>query len=148
MTRADKISDHESELPANDTAVKPPNVFSSPHPKSWSLSNPPSPALENGEQASAHRILPLPSFEPDAQLRDPGEAARLCLSENNIGCSSQALNAARAELANLHRYPDASAGALVRAVAKHTGLPEESVVVGNGIDELLLFVALAFLAGG
>ena len=105
-------------------------------------------ATKDGSLTSSHGLLPLPPFEPGEEARDPSGVIRLCLSESSAGCCPEATQAIRAELANANRYPDAAAGALTRVLADRTSLPEQSIVVGNGIDELLLFLALAFLGDG
>jgi histidinol-phosphate aminotransferase len=105
-------------------------------------------ASKDGSLTATHGFLPLPPFEPGEETRDRGGVLRLCLSESSAGCCLEATQAMRAEIVNANRYPDSTAGALTRALADHTSLPEESIVVGNGIDELLMFIALVFLGDG
>ncbi|MDR2492996.1 MAG: histidinol-phosphate transaminase [Coriobacteriales bacterium] len=50
--------------------------------------------------------------------------------------------------ASLHRYPDPLAHELVSALAREHGVTEECVLVGNGGDELLLNILLAFGGAG
>jgi histidinol-phosphate aminotransferase len=90
----------------------------------------------------------LPRFTPSAQMRDPRGMLRLGLSESSAGCCQEATEALHAELAAVSRYPDAAASSLTSALARHTDLPAEAITVGNGIDELLLFSALALITGG
>ncbi len=47
----------------------------------------------------------------------------------------------------LNRYPDSSARQLRDKIAAHAGLGPENVVVGNGSDEIILNIMLAFAAG-
>ena len=44
----------------------------------------------------------------------------------------------------LHRYPDAGAHALKAALALHAGVPESSLLVGNGSDEIIAMLCAAF----
>lgn len=46
------------------------------------------------------------------------------------------------------RYPDPLAGELREALAQYTGVRAEEIVAGNGSDELILNLALAFGSGG
>ncbi len=46
------------------------------------------------------------------------------------------------------RYPDPSAEVLRTALAEYTGVAPDRIVVGNGSDELILTLMLAFAAGG
>jgi histidinol-phosphate aminotransferase len=46
------------------------------------------------------------------------------------------------------RYPDADAGALRDALAAYTGRPVESIICGNGSDELLELLCRLFVAPG
>jgi len=45
----------------------------------------------------------------------------------------------------LNRYPDQEAGTLRSAIAMHCGFPAEWISVGNGGDELLLYLVMAFV---
>ncbi|WP_327699120.1 pyridoxal phosphate-dependent aminotransferase [Streptomyces sp. NBC_00459] len=64
-------------------------------------------------------------------------------SENPWGASPKAVEAARAELLRVHRYPDPRHTALIDALAAHYGVTTDSVAVGNGVDEIIMMLALA-----
>ncbi|WP_075737570.1 pyridoxal phosphate-dependent aminotransferase [Streptomyces acidiscabies] len=64
-------------------------------------------------------------------------------SENPWGASPRAVEAARAELLRVNRYPDPSHTALIDALAAHHRVTTDRIVVGNGLDEVVLMVALA-----
>lgn len=103
-------------------------------------------ALEDPE-AFVPRAYPLlDSFHAGAHARDPAGALRLQLSESSSGPCPGARDVLAQEQRRLHRYPDSGAGSLSAAIADLHELGPENVVVGNGIDELLLFTALAFLS--
>ena len=78
-----------------------------------------------------------------ASRSDP--VVRLNLSESGFGCSLRARQAALDEADALYRYPDATAGRLVAAIAEREGLTPDHVMAGNGIDELLLISALSLV---
>ncbi|MCZ8524040.1 MULTISPECIES: histidinol-phosphate transaminase [Paenibacillus] len=76
------------------------------------------------------------------------EVVKLASNENPLGPSPKAVEAASALLTELHRYPDAAAVRLREAIAVHTGLSEEELIVTNGGDELLTLIAQTFLDPG
>ena len=86
----------------------------------------------------------------------PGESAvpggvkpiKLSSNESALGPSPKAVEAVRAEAANLARYPDGSATALRQALATHYGLNADRIVCGAGSDELLSLIANVYLGPG
>ncbi|MGW0523239.1 pyridoxal phosphate-dependent aminotransferase [Crossiella sp. NPDC003009] len=89
----------------------------------------------------------LPPFTPGSQTFDLPGVIRLAQNESIHGPSPAAVAAIAAEAGRAHRYPDATAATLAGRVAETYGLRPEQVVVGNGVDELLLFCAVTFLTG-
>lgn len=74
--------------------------------------------------------------------------ARLASNENPLGMSPQAENALHASVALSALYPDAASRQLRAAIALRTGLTPEQVVIGNGSENLLEMLCLAFLNPG
>src|SRR6476469_2188886 len=62
---------------------------------------------------------------------------KLASNENPLGPSPKALKAARECLGDLHRYPDASAYNLKNALAASLKVSSQSIVVGNGSNEII-----------
>ncbi|RMH94910.1 histidinol-phosphate transaminase [Lysobacter pythonis] len=83
-------------------------------------------------------------------LRREAKAAltELGANENSHGASPLALEAARAALADVWRYPDPLGGDLKRALARHHGVRASQIVLGNGSHELLMQFAQAFAGPG
>ncbi len=73
---------------------------------------------------------------------------RMAANENPLGPSPRAVAAVQAALAELHRYPDASGVALKHALAARVQLAPESVMLGNGSDELIMLICHAMLSEG
>ncbi len=74
--------------------------------------------------------------------------ARLGSNENPFG-PSPAVGATLATLAqSVGQYPDANCVALRAAIAARTGVPTDAVVIGNGSENLLELLCLAFLSPG
>jgi histidinol-phosphate aminotransferase len=85
---------------------------------------------------------PLSELEREHGIRD---AVKLASNENPLGPSPLGLEAARAALAELPRYPDGNGFALKRALAEHLEVRMESITLGNGSNDVLELVARAFL---
>lgn len=73
-------------------------------------------------------------------------AIKLDANESPFELSPEALDAVHAALARpaLHRYPDASAGALRAVVAQKLGVDGAELAFGNGSDELIGLLCAAF----
>jgi histidinol-phosphate aminotransferase len=88
-------------------------------------------------------ILPLDVLAAELGMRE-ADLVKLDANENPYGPSPAALAALRA-YGDYHIYPDPGHEALRTELADHLGVPRETIVVGNGADELidLLYRALA-----
>ncbi len=73
------------------------------------------------------------------------EVVKLASNENPLGPSPIALQALRAALHGLHRYPDGSCHNLRQRLSRHLGVQPEEICFGNGSNELLELVTRAFL---
>lgn len=73
---------------------------------------------------------------------------KLASNENPLGPSPRAMAAIREAAASVALYPDASCFALTNALARHLGVSADTVVVGNGSDEIIHYLGLAFLRPG
>ena len=96
-------------------------------------------------------ISPYQPGKPITQLaREMGlpveSIVKLASNENPLGMSPKARIALEAAAGTLERYPDDFA--LKAAVAAHTGLGMERIVLGNGSNDLLDIAARVFLAPG
>ena len=71
---------------------------------------------------------------------------KLASNENPLGMSPKARAAVTAAISGLERYPDNFD--LTRALSQHLGLGMESIVLGNGSNDVLDLAARVFLAPG
>ena len=71
---------------------------------------------------------------------------KLASNENPLGMSPKAKVALEKAVATLERYPDDFV--LKKALAEHTGLGMERIVLGNGSNDVLDLIARVFLAPG
>lgn len=94
-------------------------------------------------------IRGLPAYKPARLLGGPTTAmVKLSSNENPLGPSPKALAALQTAILQAHRYPDSACLALRQALAARAGLDASQVICGNGSDELILLLCLAFLAPG
>ncbi len=89
---------------------------------------------------SIESLLPYEGGKPVEELaREFGitDAIKLASNENPLGPSPKALEAARAILNDVNRYPDAAAYKLRERIAAEHGVPMDDIIQGNGSNELL-----------
>lgn len=99
-------------------------------------------------------ILSIPPYvpgKPAAEVaRELGirDAVKMASNENALGPSPEALKAMADYASRMHVYPESSSPALRQAVAANTGVSPESVILGNGSDEILHQLAHVFVRTG
>ena len=76
------------------------------------------------------------------------DVVKLASNENPFGPSPHAVAAAASALPGVNSYPDGGAVALRERLAYLFGLTRDNVVVGNGSDEIILLLALAYVEPG
>ncbi len=94
------------------------------------------------------RITPYVPGKPIEEVqRELGisDVIKLASNENPLGPSPLAVQAMVDAAANMALYPDGAALALKEKLAAHLNVPVESLVVGNGSDEILKLIAEAFV---
>src|SRR5258706_10841666 len=85
---------------------------------------------------------PISELEREYGIRD---VVKLASNENPYGPSPAALAAMHAALSDVWLYPDGGAHEFKSALATHLSVPENTLTLGNGSNELLLLLAEAFL---
>ncbi|MDW8060435.1 MAG: histidinol-phosphate transaminase [Thermomicrobium sp.] len=97
----------------------------------------------------AVEYLPVESLEAIAERLGvpPEQVAKLDANENPYGPPPSVV-AALASLTDLHLYPDPDQRRPRRALAAYTGAAFESILLGNGSDELLDLILLATIEPG
>jgi histidinol-phosphate aminotransferase len=88
---------------------------------------------------------PIDELEREYGVRD---SIKLASNENPLGASPKALAAARAVLEDAWLYPDANGFHLKAALSEKHQLPPECITLGNGSNDVLVFLAQAFLGAG
>jgi histidinol-phosphate aminotransferase len=87
---------------------------------------------------------PISELARELGLEEAG-IIKLASNENPLGVSPLAKAAITAALAELARYPDGNGFELKQAIARHTGVAMQAIVLGNGSNDVLELAARAFL---
>lgn len=98
------------------------------------------PELEN--------LQPYPPGKPIEEVeREYGitNIVKLASNENPYGPSPRATEAIAQELAQLHLYPESGCFYLRKELAAHLGVEEPYLFFGNGSDEIVALMTMAFL---
>lgn len=88
-------------------------------------------------------ILSLTPYRPGKPISEAkrelglNTVYKLASNENPLGPSPAVLEAVKAALSEVHRYPDAAAFEMVEAYSKHVNVPKEQIAFGNGSDDLI-----------
>jgi histidinol-phosphate aminotransferase len=99
------------------------------------------------------RIAPYVAGKPIDELArefglDAASIVKLASNENPRGASPAAARAVTAAMADVTRYPDSNGFALKDAIARRFGVDTREIVLGNGSNDILELVSLAFLRPG
>jgi histidinol-phosphate aminotransferase len=78
----------------------------------------------------------------------PEAIIKLASNENPLGPSPKALAAMRASLENVHLYPEGGGLYLREALAATLGIEPANIILGNGSNEVIEFLAHAFVNRG
>ncbi|MGK7295453.1 MAG: histidinol-phosphate transaminase [Candidatus Wenzhouxiangella sp. M2_3B_020] len=88
---------------------------------------------------------PIDELEREYGVSD---SIKLASNENPLGASPRALEAVRDALADVWLYPDANGYHLKQALAEKHGVSTDCITLGNGSNDVLVFLAQAFLQPG
>jgi len=103
--------------------------------------------------AYVRAIAPYQPGKPISELArefglDESGIVKLASNENPLGVSPGAMDAIRAALADIARYPDGNGFVLKDALHRRFGVGHAQVVLGNGSNDVLELAARAFLQPG
>jgi len=101
-------------------------------------------------------VLEQPVYEPGKPIEsvardyglDPTQIAKLASNENPFGPSPLAMAAAERAIKSAHLYPDGGCQALRQEIAGVRGVSADSILVGNGSNEIIELLGHAFLREG
>jgi histidinol-phosphate aminotransferase len=98
-----------------------------------------------------NKISPYVPGKPlETLFREYGidNAVKLASNENPIGPSPKAIAALQQATQALHRYPDGAAHDLVSALAEYLRVDADTIVLGNGSDEIISMLVRVFIQPG
>ncbi len=93
-------------------------------------------------------------YEPGKPIREVQRElglrniVKLASNENPLGPSRKAMHAMRAALAEVHFYPEGPGYYLVSKLAEQLALSPKQIIIGNGSNEILEFLARGLLSDG
>jgi len=99
-------------------------------------------------------VRELKTYKPGTSVKDAkskkarASYIKLASNENSFGPSPKAVAVLRKGAGDLNRYPDASCKALREALANHLKVETDSLITGNGSDELIVLALRAFVDPG
>jgi histidinol-phosphate aminotransferase len=102
-------------------------------------------------RANVLRLRPYVPGKPIEEVeREYGiqNACKLASNENPLGPSPLAVEAICAAAAGVGLYPDGSCYTLTCELAEHWGVASENLILGNGSDEIIHYLGIAFLRPG
>ena len=99
-------------------------------------------------------IMSLKPYKPGKPIeeleREYGikKSIKLASNENPLGPPKTAVTAIENALTDIHRYPDGGGFLLTRKIAEKNNVKLQNIVLGNGSDDIIGFIAKAFLVPG
>ena len=76
------------------------------------------------------------------------EVVKLASNETSIGPSPLAVEAIKKEIENINLYPEGSSRLLREKIAQKLKIDKEMIIVGNGADNIINLVGMAFINEG
>jgi histidinol-phosphate aminotransferase len=89
--------------------------------------------------------MPIEELEREYGIYD---SIKLASNENPLGPSPKALAAVTEALPQIHRYPDGDCYYLKRALAQRLGVVPDSLIFGNGSNEIIELLVRTFMTHG
>lgn len=86
--------------------------------------------------------------ELKSELGIAGDMMKLSSNENVYGPSPEVTRTLKQSLNLLYEYPDSHGTVLKQAIAEHYKVKEESILLGSGLDEVIMMLSRAVLKPG
>ncbi len=106
--------------------------------------------LETYINKNVNSVVPYQPGKPISDVTrelglDPETIAKLASNENPLGPSTKAKKAMRANINDMHIYPDGGAYYLKNKLSETFDISKDNFIVGNGSNEILEFIAHCFM---
>lgn len=102
-------------------------------------------------------ILEISPYVPGDSVKSPKKAGsgesenkkivKISSNENPFGCSQKVKNAIEESFSKLHRYPEGTSKDVRGKLSELYSLDANKIVCGNGSDELITLICMAYAAG-
>lgn len=96
-------------------------------------------------------IKPYEPGKPQEELKRElgiGKSIKLASNENPLGPSRKVASAIRKAIKRLNRYPDSNCFKLKKALSNRLKVGEDSILISNGSDEIIVLMLRAFVNEG
>lgn len=106
------------------------------------------------KQLVGKKILGLKPYQPGKPIEELQrelslkKIIKLASNENPLGPSPKAVEAIKAGLSSINRYPESSCFYLKEALAKIFGLKPKNFIIGNGSDEIIVLALRTLINPG
>lgn len=100
------------------------------------------------ELNTLHDYVPGKSIEEIREKHGLQDVVKLASNENPLGPSPLAMKAFAEHVRDLHLYPRGECPQLRSSLSRTLGIPEAQIVLGNGSDEILALIGMAYLEKG
>lgn len=101
--------------------------------------------LINSGVAHIKPYAPGKPQQDSARRENRTPTIKMNANENPLGTSKSALDAAQTALSKAHTYPESSSKALRATLARSLGVSASNIIIGNGSDEILYYIAMGFI---
>ena len=110
-------------------------------------------AMDSIWDLASPQLRDLAVYEPGKPIEetarelgvDPAEIVKLASNENPLGPSPRAIAAVQEAMSQAQLYPDGGAFYLRETLAERLGVARENLILGSGSNEIIEFLAHAFL---
>lgn len=95
------------------------------------------------------KLLPYPPGKPVEEVQRMyglNQVDKLASNENPNGPSPRAIKAMRSAATDMHFYPDGAGYYLKEKIAEKIGVKPEELILGNGSDDIFIFLAQCYLS--
>lgn len=106
------------------------------------------------EKRVNRNILAIKPYVPGKSIQEvlrsqgASDIIKMASNENPLGMCPAAIEAIKQSLISAYQYPEITCPDLTAEISKQLGIPQESIIVGNGADSVIYALAMAFLQKG
>ena len=92
--------------------------------------------------------VPGKSIQEVLRSQGVSDVIKMASNENPLGMCPAAVEAIKTALSSAFQYPEITCPDLTLEISKRLQLPQESIIIGNGADGVIYYLAMALLQKG